>query len=84
LANYQLKERQMSNETHVTAGEGSLRLDDFGEVLTVEEVAAVLRIGRRLAYEQARSGALPVLKMGRRMLVPREALRKHLARAGEG
>jgi transposase len=51
------------------------------EVLTVEEAAKVLRIGRSAAYEQARryvetGGAegLPVVRLGRALRVPRHAL----------
>jgi Helix-turn-helix domain len=59
------------------------------EVLTVEEAAAVLRIGRRLAYEQAqlfretrgREG-LPVLVIGRCLRVPRSALEELLGLSG--
>ena len=51
-------------------------------VLTVEEAAQVLGISRWLAYEQARSGELAgvrVLRIGRRLLVPRAALERVLA-----
>ena len=59
------------------------------EVLTVEEAAAVLRIGRGLAYEQAqlfrqtqgREG-LPVLVIGRCFRVPRSALEALLGLSG--
>lgn len=50
-------------------------------VLTVEEAARVLRIGRSAAYEQARrylstngGEGLPVLRLGRSLRVPRHAL----------
>src|SRR5687768_10584047 len=39
--------------------------------LTVEEAAAVLGIGRTLAFELARTGQLPTIRLGRRLLVPR-------------
>ena len=59
-------------------------------VLTVEEAARILRIGRSAAYEQARrfiatGGAegLPALRLGRRLRVPREALNRMLAIRGE-
>ena len=42
--------------------------------LTIEEAAELLGISRSLAYEAARSGELPTLKLGRRILVPREQL----------
>lgn len=60
-------------------------LDELPDVLTVEEAARVLRIGRGAAYELARqwreSGGregLPVVTLGRSLRVPREALRRLL------
>lgn len=46
--------------------------------LTVDEAAHVLGISRGLAYQLARCGKLPVLRFGRRMVIPKEALRKML------
>ena len=46
--------------------------------LTVEEAAHLLGISRGLAYEMARCGKLPVVRFGRRMVIPKEALRKML------
>jgi excisionase family DNA binding protein len=46
--------------------------------LTVEEAAAYLGIGRTLAFELARTGRLPTLRLGRRLLVPRAALERML------
>lgn len=43
-------------------------------VLTVPEVAKLLRIGRTAAYEAVRRGELPVINIGRRVLVPVPAL----------
>lgn len=48
--------------------------------LTVEETAKLLRLGRQLTYEKVRSGEIPSVKIGRRYLVPRQALLKMLAR----
>lgn len=50
--------------------------------LTVEEAAQELGISRYLAYEQARTGQLAgvtVLRVGRRLLIPRAALERVLA-----
>ena len=52
-------------------------------VLTIQEAAKILRIGRSAAYEAARTGELPVIQFGRRKLVPRAALEKLLMNAGE-
>lgn len=46
--------------------------------LTVEECAKALGIGRQLAYDRVKTGEIPVIKVGRRLLVPRRALEKLL------
>ena len=38
--------------------------------VTVERAAAVLGIGRSLAYELARTGHLPTLRLKKRIVVP--------------
>jgi len=47
--------------------------------LTVNEAAKMLGIGRQLAYDKVKTGEIPVIKIGRRLLVPRSALEKLLA-----
>ena len=44
------------------------------ELLTysVEEVAEMLGIARNNAYERVRRGDIPSIRMGRRLLIPRE------------
>jgi len=46
--------------------------------LSVEEAAKVLGIGRNLCYDRVKTGEIPVIKIGRRLLVPRRALEKLL------
>jgi excisionase family DNA binding protein len=48
------------------------------QTLTVEEAAALLGIGRTSAYQAVASGQLPVVRIGRRLLVPRAALERLL------
>jgi excisionase family DNA binding protein len=45
-------------------------------ILTIDEAAEVLRISRQSAYEAARRGEIPTIRLGRRILVPRRALEK--------
>lgn len=50
--------------------------------LTVEEAAGLLGISRNLAYELVADGRLPSIRLGRRVLVPRQALYRLLDDAG--
>jgi excisionase family DNA binding protein len=48
---------------------------DIGDIsaratITVEDAAQLLGIGRSAAYEAARRGDIPTLRIGRRVLVP--------------
>jgi len=43
-------------------------------LLNVCDVAQLLGIGRNLAYELVRQNRLPHIRLGRRILIPREAL----------
>lgn len=52
------------------------------QTLTVEEAARVLGISRSSAYEAARRGELPIVRIGRRYVVPRVALERLLDQAG--
>ena len=42
--------------------------------LSVEEAAMALGVSRGTAYEAVRSGQLPTVRLGRRLLVPVEGL----------
>jgi excisionase family DNA binding protein len=44
--------------------------------VTVQEVASILGVGRNKAYEAARSGEIPTIRIGRRLLVPLAAKAK--------
>lgn len=47
--------------------------------LTIPETAKALGIGRSAAYEGARSGQIPTIRIGKRILVPISALERMLA-----
>ena len=49
--------------------------------VTVEEAGVLLGIGRGLAYEMAKTGRLPVLRFGKRMVIPRQLLETMLQTA---
>jgi len=47
--------------------------------LSVEEAAKLLGIGRNLCYDRVKTGEIPVIKIGKRLLIPVAALEKLLA-----
>jgi excisionase family DNA binding protein len=51
--------------------------------MSVEEAGQRLGISRCLAYELARSGGIPTLRLGRRYVVPISAFDAWLASAGQ-
>ena len=54
--------------------------DDGALLLTVEQAARLLRIGRGLCYELIARGELPAIRLGRVIRVPRFALEQWIAR----
>jgi excisionase family DNA binding protein len=50
---------------------------------TVEEAGRMLGVSRNTAYACARSGELPVVKLGHRLVVPKAALLRLLESAGQ-
>lgn len=47
--------------------------------VSVEEAGRLLGIGRNQAYAAAHAGQIPVIRIGKRMLVPKAALDRMLA-----
>lgn len=47
---------------------------DSNELLTVDEAVELLEVPKAWIYERARTGALPVRKLGRHVRIPRGAL----------
>lgn len=47
-------------------------------VLTVDEAAEFLRIGRSCAYQAVATGEIPSIRIGKRILVPKQALERLL------
>jgi excisionase family DNA binding protein len=52
---------------------------DASDMVTVEDVAVRLGIGRNQAYEAVQAGKIPALRFGRRWLIPRAAFDRMLA-----
>lgn len=54
------------------------------ELLTLREVAEYLRVSTRTAYQLARDGAIPAVRVGGQWRVPRAELERQLAQRVEG
>lgn len=54
------------------------RLEDLPPTVSVGDAAKILGIGRGTAYEAARRGEIPTIKIGKRLLVPTSRLRQLL------
>ena len=52
--------------------------DPERRTLTIPEAAKTLGIGRNQAYEAAKRGEIPTIKVGKRILVPVAALERKL------
>ncbi len=61
-------------ELDTSTGSKITQLNGSKAVLTVPEAAQLLRISRNLAYELVQQNALPHVRLGRRILIPRRVL----------
>ena len=55
--------------------------DTSRKTMTVDEAAACLGLSRGTAYQAVRTGSIPSIRVGRRILVPTHALESLLASA---
>ncbi len=70
-------------------GAGGTRFDGVGDaaadqLLTLEEVAAMLKVPRSWIYERTRRKLIPHVKLGKYLRFPRAALSEWIHRAGRG
>ena len=54
--------------------------DDNKLCYTVPEAAALLGLSRNFGYELAKRGEIPIIRFGKRMLVPKEIFEKMLGK----
>jgi excisionase family DNA binding protein len=68
----------MVNRPEVTGSRVLAAKWDARTTLTIEEAAEILGLSRASAYAAANNGDLPVIRLGRRLIVPRHALEQML------
>lgn len=46
--------------------------DNYADVMTVDELKEVLRIGRNAAYELIKNGSIKHIRVGKKILIPKQ------------
>lgn len=59
-------------------------LDNYGDVLTVEEMMEFFRIGQNTAYGLLRDGLIKSYKIGRSYRIPKQCVREFMDRMERG
>jgi excisionase family DNA binding protein len=67
----------------IEAGRTGRKMDSDRQTMTVEEAARKLGISRNSAYEAARQGQIPTIRIGRLLLVPKVAFDRLLEQASQ-
>lgn len=57
----------------------AMKYNEIPAVITVEELAETLRIGRNSAYKLVKSGEIDIIRIGRTIRIPRKALLDYLS-----
>jgi len=57
-----------------------MMFSEYGDVISVLELAKMLKIGRNTAYELIRSGSIPSVRIGRQIRVSKQAVIMYLIR----
>ena len=53
-------------------------LEQYHDILTIEELCEILKIGRNRAYELLESGAIKGFRLGKPWKIPRSAVENYL------
>lgn len=53
-------------------------LEAYSDILDVKDLCAILRIGRKTAYQLLRSGAIPYRKIGRNYKIRKDMVIRYL------
>ncbi|MGB5925204.1 MAG: helix-turn-helix domain-containing protein [Dehalococcoidia bacterium] len=81
-----MKKQLRKDEADKGKGRGSGGLERYGSIeerycMTVPEAARRLCVSRNFGYELVKRGELPVVRFGKRLLIPRVALEKMLEKS---
>ncbi len=57
--------------------------NEYDDMVTIEELCYMLRIGRNKAYELLRSGKIKAFKEGKLWMIPKPAVIDYISRRGQ-
>jgi len=60
-------------------GENYRMLEQYGEVITIDELREILNIGRNAAYDLLNKGEISAFRIGRNWKIPRESVAHYIA-----
>jgi len=52
----------------------------YDDIVTVEQLADMLKIGRNTAYELVRAGLIPSVRVGRSIRIPKQGIIDYIGR----
>lgn len=55
-----------------------MKLEDYPDVLTIDDVRQILRVGRDTVYDELNSGKLPGFRAGKQHRIYKDVLRRYL------
>lgn len=58
-------------------------LNDYGDILTVDELCEVLRVSENVAYRLIRENTIPAFKVGRIYKIPKKAVENFINTASK-
>ena len=69
-----IRKEQISMDKTINTTQKYVNLSDLPLMLTIEETAALLRVSKNTVYNLCKSGEIPFIKKGRRILIYRDDL----------
>lgn len=57
-----------------------MTLEQYPDILSVEELCEVLNVGANAAYELLNKSTIPAFRIGRRWKIPKEAVAQYIGR----
>jgi len=58
--------------------------DSYDDVVTVEQLAKMLKIGRNTAYELVRAQIIPSIRVGRNIRIPKQSIIEYITNKDKG